>query len=272
MKLTKLISLMVSAIMLVLTIASCGAGGKISASVTILGKDGETLVEKTTVKLDNGMRYDEALVIAVEGLSGCEYDYPAGGEFKSITIFGETYAQDAKDEDGAVYYWGIETLNGKTEAEAVDQSAEGSESAEDQSADSANLGFALSDKVVDGDDIVFRYMATDSTKATISIYNENGDAIIESASVDVKEYGKNLSIAQIVKNACDAENIECAISSDGKSIKNITSDCVTLDNDTQTSYFVFQDAKTNKEVTKIKAGDNIKVVYKVEVKEIAPGA
>ena len=266
MKFTKLISLMMAAVMLVLTMASCGAGGQISASVTILGKDGETLVEKTTVKLDNGMKYDEALVIAVEGLSDCEYDYPAGGEFNSITIFGETYAQDAKDDTGAVYYWGIETINGKTEAEAVAEAA-AAETAEGEAAP-AILGYALSEAVADGDDIVFRYMATDSTKATISIYDENGKAILEAASVEVKEYGKNLSIPQVIKNACDEANIECAISNDGKSVKNITSDCVTLDNDTQKAYFVFQDAKTNKEVTKIKAGDSIKIVYKVEVKEV----
>lgn len=240
MKFTRIIALALVGIMLVFTLGACGSdAAAVTATVTIKDQNDVVLRENIAVSVEEGQDYLEALIDAVDGDEACAYDYPEGGAFNSITVDEVVYAEYAVDEEtGSSYYWGIESLNG----ELVDMS--------------------INAAVVNGDTIVFKYMATESTLATITVYDEDRNPIIEEVKVEVGK--ESISIAQAVALACEDEGVECEVDDD---VIVAVDACRAGETDTQNAYWTYtKNGKGAKEGDSVKKDDVVEIKFVVEAK------
>lgn len=248
MKLTRIIALAMVGIMLVFSLAACG--GKtpaVNVTVTILDQNDEVLRESIAVSVDEGQTYLDALIAVIEADATGEYDYPEDGEFKSITIDEVTYAEGYEDPDtGASYYWGLASLNG----EAAD--------------------ISVNTVAVEGDVVVFKYLSTDSTLVTVSIYDEEGNAIVEEEKVEVGD--ESITAAIAVKSACENAGVACELNGDESAVLDI-GECVTVDTETQKAYWTFtKNGSKADDSTKVKKDDVLEVKFVVEAVETKPAA
>jgi len=203
MKFTKIITVIMAALMLVLMLAACGNGNKITVTVTVKDEDGKVLVENKEVKLEPGMLYHEALAEAAgEG----NYSY-AEDEFvlESVTFEDREMAHDFAEEDGTVYAWTIESVTNDN-------------AAADSGVEADAVAPRLGDEAVDGDKIVFVYSKSGATNVTISLFDKDGKALFENYTTEAEKNGEAKSAVDIIKEGCDENNVECTPTSDGKKI------------------------------------------------------
>ena len=230
MKFTKILALALVAVMMMLTFAACGGkgSGNISVTVTVKDENGEVLggIENVSVRMDSGMKYDEALVMAVDGEDGFDYEYPADGDFTSLTFEDVEYAQQATDDAGVTRYWTVVSLNGEEKE------------------------VSMTETVNDGDVIVFQYKAGPATMANVTVVFPDGTEL-PAQWVKVDQYGKALKTAEIIQKACEANGKECNLTDDSKNIKDVDGQLV--------AGFECVNTETTFGVEKIEAGMSVKV-------------
>jgi len=200
MKITKILSLAMVAVMLVLALVSCGA--KNGVTVTLQDSDGNVIgeISEVVASVKANQTYADAMAIAIEGKSDFSYDWPEGGDLKSITYGEETYEMDYTDEtDGSFYTWKIVSVNG-----AAPES-----------------GIGLNSVATAGDVIVVKYTKTESESAVFSVADADGNVLAEDIRIDFKQAGKNKYIAEIVEEVCNEAGVPCELNSNGNGIKEL---------------------------------------------------
>ena len=197
MKISRILSFAMVAVMLILALVSCGA--KNGVTVTLKDSDGNVIgeINEVVASISNGQNYADAMAIAVEKKADFTVDYPVDGDFKSIT-YGETvYEMDYTDEDdGAFYTWKIVSINGEAPASGV----------------------GLASAATAGDVVVYQYVKTASESALFAIADADGNELAPATRINFKQANKNKTIAEIIEEVCKEADVDCKISSDGKKI------------------------------------------------------